>query len=116
MALNLSAEDKAICQQFADTRGAGDLKILNVYKDAANDWRVYLVVGLYDVKQQDAVGRTISTFKTNRYSTIEIKPKRLGGNAIVHESAHAAESRKYAEDTFQNVMGQIRKYAERGHL
>lgn len=114
--MNLSQEDKAILDQFARARGAKQLRCVKLAKDRQNDWRAYLVEGLYTIRQNDPIGRKIKEFDSNRYCTIEIKPKRLGGGAVVHEVKSSTESRRHAESAYEHIEHQIAKFEREGHL
>lgn len=112
----LSREEELMIEQFKNARGVDQLRVVKVVKDRDGDWRAYLVEGIYTINQKDPLDRTVQTFKSNRYSTIEIKPKRLGGGAVVHETNNYQDSRRAAEDAFENIAERIRKLETRGHL
>lgn len=113
---NLSREEELMIEQFKSSRNIEQLRVVNVVKDKSGDWRAYLVEGIYQINQKDPLDRTVQSFKSNRYSTIEIRPKRLGGNAVVHEANNYQDSRRAAEDAFTNISDSIRKLETRGHL
>lgn len=112
----LKYEDIALLEFAGKELGWHSFKVIRAKVDLNNDWRVFMVEYSKKIDQMDLLGKKINDFDSNRYVTIEKKPKFMGSHVTYHQASHHLDGRRKAEESYDLVISNINKYNTIGHL
>jgi hypothetical protein len=112
----LTPDDRYLLKVFAEKKGFKDYKLIDCVIDPATGWKAFFMETLVTMNVSTTLGKMKNAYDTNRYLTLEIKPKFVGGHTVIHEGQNHNDNRRYAEEQFDQIKANIHKYHKIGHL
>jgi hypothetical protein len=90
-------------------KGAEKVRLIKYYEK--KKWGAYVFEHVVTILEKDNFGNPLRQIEKNFYSTVEVRPDQ---KKIYYESRK--DSRRVAEDAYDNIIDRIENMIRKGHL